>query len=103
MNIEMLEQMSKLLGVSRDDLVTSDKELEFIEKTAEHWSIAVKRKIDDIKKSGAEVVVTACPMCMRAIMVGAQLYGLKVQVKHIAAYIGAVSYTHLTLPTTPYV
>jgi len=88
MNMEMLEQMSKLLGVSSRDLVASDKELEFIKKTAEHWSIAVKRKIDDIKKSGAEIVVTACPVCIHSIAGGSQLYGLKIQVRHIAAYIG---------------
>ena len=88
MNMEMLEQMGKLLGVSSKDLVAGDKELEFIQKTAEHWTIAVKRKIDDIKKSGADVVVTACPVCMHSIAGGAQLYGLKTQVRHIAAYIG---------------
>lgn len=88
MNMEMLEQMGKLLGVSSEDLVAGEKELEFIQKTAEHWTIAVKRKIDDIKKSGAEIVVTACPVCMHSIAGGAQLYGLKTQVRHIAAYIG---------------
>ncbi|AEM37951.1 protein of unknown function DUF224 cysteine-rich region domain protein [Pyrolobus fumarii 1A] len=88
MNMEMIKQMSMILGISPDDLLAGDKERRFIEETEKAWAIAVKRKIDEIRESGAKLVVTACPVCMHSIAGGAKIYGLSVDVKHIAEYVG---------------
>ncbi len=87
LSMQMIEQMAKIVGVDPSMLVTGEKERRFIEKTQEAWAIAVKRKIDDIRKSGAKTVVTACPVCMHSIEGGARLYGLDIEVRHIAAYL----------------
>ncbi|KSW11625.1 Fe-S oxidoreductase [Pyrodictium occultum] len=87
MNLQMIEEMAKLVGMPPEYLLKGEKEKRFVEKTMEAWSIAVKRKIDDIRRSGAKIVVTACPVCMHSIAGGAQLYGLNIEVKHIAAYV----------------
>jgi len=87
LSMQMIEMMSKLLGVDPKMMLSGEKEKEFILKTQEAWSIAVKRKIDDIKKSGAKTVVTACPVCLHSIEGGAKLYGLDIRVVHFAEYI----------------
>ena len=87
LSMQMIEMMAKLMGVDPSMMLSGEKEKEFILKTQEAWSIAVKRKIDDIKKSQAKIVVTACPVCMHSIEGGAKLYGLDIEVKHFAEYI----------------
>ncbi len=88
MNPEMIAEMAKLMGLEPDALYDGEKEKKFIEETTKAWSIAVKRKIDEIRESGAKIVVTACPVCIHSISGGAKLYNLPVDVKHIAEYIG---------------
>lgn len=87
LNMEMIKMMGQALGLKPEDLIHSEKEAEFIKKIERDWAIAVKRKIDDVRESGADIVVTACPVCMHSIAGGAQLYGLKVQVRHVAGYV----------------
>ena len=87
LSMPMIEQMAKIVGVDPSMLITGEKERRFIERTQEAWAIAVKRKIDDIRKSKAKIVVTACPVCIHSIEGGARLYGLDIEVKHIGAYL----------------
>jgi len=87
LSMKMIEMMAQIMGVPAQMFLSGEKERQFIEKTEQAWALAVRRKIDDIKKSGAEIVTTACPVCMHSIEGGAQLYGLKVKVMHIAEYI----------------
>lgn len=84
---EFIEAIAKMFGVDAKQLISSDKERRFIEETEKAYKIALKRKIDDIKKSGAEIVVTACPTCMHTIALGAKLYGVNVKVLHIMEYL----------------
>ncbi len=88
LSMQMIEEMAKLVGVEPSMLLSGEKEKSFIEKTQQAWAIAVKRKIDDIRKSGAKIVTTACPVCIHSIQGGAQLYGLDIKVLHIAEYLG---------------
>jgi len=87
LSIHMIEMMAKMIGVDMSVVISGEKEKQFLLKTQEAWSIAVKRKVDDIKKSKAKIVVTACPVCMHSIEGGAKLYGLDIEVKHFAEYI----------------
>lgn len=87
LSMEMIKQMAQIIGVSPEQLLSGEKEKRFIERTQEAWAIAVKRKIDDIRKSGAKIVVTACPVCIHSISGGAKLYGLDVKVIHIGEYL----------------
>ncbi len=88
LTVEMIKMMAGMLGLRLEDLVDGEKELKFIEETEKAWAKAVKRKIDEIRESGAKVVVTACPVCIHSIAGGAKLYGLEIEVKHIAEYVG---------------
>jgi Fe-S oxidoreductase len=87
LSLEMIENIAKIIGIDASMFLSGEKEKEFLVKTHEAWKIAVKRKVDDIKKSGAKIVVTACPVCMYSIEGGAKLYGLDIEVKHFAEYI----------------
>ena len=84
---EFIEAMAKMLGIDAKLFISSDKERKFIEETEKAYKMALKRKIDDIKKSGAEIVVTACPTCIHAITLGARLYKANVKVLHIMEYL----------------
>jgi len=84
---ELIENMAKMIGVDANLLISGEKEHKFIEETEKAYKVALKRKIDDIKRSGAEIVVTACPTCIRTIMLGARLYGVNVKVLHIMEYL----------------
>ena len=84
---EMIEMMAKMVGADAKMFISSDKERKFIEETEKAYKIALKRKMDDIKKSGAEIVTTACPTCIHTIALGARLYGVNVKVLHIMEYL----------------
>ncbi len=60
-----------------------EEERRFVERADEDVKRAVRRKIDDIRKSGASIVTTACPVCIETIRLGARLYGLNIEVRHI--------------------
>lgn len=48
-------------------------------------SLAIQaKKMQSIKKTGAQVVVTSCPGCMIQLMDGARRHGLNVEVMHIS-------------------
>ena len=88
LNREEITQMAQALGVPPEMMYESEKERRFVEETERAWAIAVRRKIEEIRESGAKVVVTACPVCIHSIAGGAKLYNLAVDVKHIAEYVG---------------
>ncbi len=51
-------------------------------------SLAIQeRKMQSIKKTGAQVVVTSCPGCMIQLMDGVRRHGLSVEVMHISQLI----------------
>ncbi len=88
MSMEMIRQMSQILGIRPEDLLDGEKEKHFIEETEKAWAVAVRRKIEEIRESKARIVVTACPVCIHSIAGGAKLYNLPVDVMHIAEYVG---------------
>ncbi len=42
------------------------------------------RKMENLKKTGAQVVVTSCPACMIHLAYGIRKHGIKMKVKHIS-------------------
>ncbi|MBI4773822.1 MAG: (Fe-S)-binding protein [Deltaproteobacteria bacterium] len=55
-----------------------------------HYDLAMKvldRKMDNVEKTGAEVVVTSCPACMVQLAYGARKRNLPVRVRHISSCI----------------
>ncbi|ABM81194.1 (Fe-S)-binding protein [Hyperthermus butylicus] len=54
MSMEMIKQFSSLVGLKPEDLISGEKEKEFIEKTEKAWAVALKRKIDHIRESKAK-------------------------------------------------
>jgi glycolate oxidase iron-sulfur subunit len=52
-----------------------------------HYDLSRKvldRKIDNVEKTGAEVVATSCPACMIHLSYGVRTRGLNVKVRHIS-------------------
>jgi Fe-S oxidoreductase len=74
--------MSKLLGVDIWSSL-SEREKSFIKRSEAAYYKAIERKMEDVKKSGAKVVVTACPVGIATIARGAKLYGVNVEVDHL--------------------
>ena len=55
-----------------------------------HYDLAMKvldRKMDNVEKTGAKVVVTSCPACMVQLSYGARKRNLPVRVRHISSCI----------------
>jgi len=55
-----------------------------------HYDLAMKvldRKMDNVEKTGAEVLVTSCPACMVQLSYGARKRNLPVRVRHISSCI----------------
>jgi glycolate oxidase iron-sulfur subunit len=51
-----------------------------------HYDLAMQvldRKMENLKKTAAEVLVTTCPACILQLSYGVRRHGLKVQVKHL--------------------
>jgi len=51
-----------------------------------HYDLAMQvldRKMENLKKTAAEVLVTTCPACIIQLSHGVRRHGLKVQVKHL--------------------
>jgi Fe-S oxidoreductase len=68
------------------------KEEEFEKKVERNHLVAVRRKMEDVKKSGAKIVATACPACIETIARGIKHYGKEmdiedVKVIHISEYL----------------
>ena len=51
----------------------------------------LRRKMENIKATGAELVVTSCPVCKMQLEHGARLLKMAVQVKHLAEIIAEAS------------
>jgi glycolate oxidase iron-sulfur subunit len=53
---------------------------------AGHYQLSMKvleRKIDNVERTGANLLVTSCPACMIQLDYGARKRGLPVQVRHL--------------------
>ena len=87
MTRDEIEAMAKFVGMPASMFVSGEKERRFLEETEKAYKAAIRRKMKDIEKSGAEIVVTACPVCIHTIELGAKLYGPSVKVVHLADYI----------------
>jgi glycolate dehydrogenase iron-sulfur subunit len=51
-----------------------------------HYDLAVQvldRKMENLKKTGADVLVTTCPACILQLSYGVRRHGLRVEVKHL--------------------
>jgi len=46
------------------------------------------RKMENLKKTGADVIVTSCPACMIQLSYGIRKHGLKIKVSHISQVVG---------------
>jgi glycolate oxidase iron-sulfur subunit len=56
-----------------------------------HYDLAMQvldRKMENLKKTGADVLVTTCPACMIQLSYGVRRHGLKVDVRHVTEVIG---------------
>jgi glycolate oxidase iron-sulfur subunit len=49
----------------------------------------LKRKIDNVARSGAEVVTTSCPACIIHLSYGVRKMGLQAQVRHLSEVVSA--------------
>ena len=52
-----------------------------------HYQLAqqvMDRKVENIKKTGADTIVTSCPACMMHLSYGIRRHGLNIQVRHIS-------------------
>ena len=59
-----------------------------------HYDLAMqvlKRKMDNIRSTGAEMVLTSCPSCVMQLKYGARLYQVPVRVRHVSECLAAVS------------
>ncbi len=84
MTRELHEAMGQLTGMKFE---LSERESNFIAKAEEAYLKSIERKMRDVKQSEAEIVVTACPVCVETIQRGASLYGPEVEVLHLATYL----------------
>jgi len=64
-------------------------------KLPEISSELLKRKIQNIKKSGAEIVVTDCPGCLLWLRHGLQTVRSKIKVYHSAVFLADASGRHV--------
>jgi len=78
---DVYSQLSQILGINLDP--ADEREKKILETTEEAYRVGIRRKMEDIKKSGARLVVTACPMSINAIRLGGKLYGVDVEVEDI--------------------
>ncbi len=56
-----------------------------------HYDLAMKvlrRKMENIRRTGAELVLTSCPACMMQLRHGARLYQVPVRVGHVSECMG---------------
>ncbi|ABU82545.1 (Fe-S)-binding protein [Ignicoccus hospitalis] len=86
---EVRVMMGQLVG---QEIRLPPDEEEFERRIEERLKLATRRKVDDIAKSGAKLVLTACPACIETIQRGINWhgkdYGIEdVQVKHISEYL----------------
>jgi glycolate oxidase iron-sulfur subunit len=51
----------------------------------------LSRKMENIKASGADLVVTSCPMCVMQLEHGAKIFNVPVKVKHLAEVVAEAS------------
>jgi len=79
-----VEMFESLLGSS---IPISEKEKVFLDRLYKDMLIASKAKVDEIKESGASIVVTACVGCVHALRLASKAYGLRVEIKTLPEYV----------------
>ena len=67
--------------------ITSGPPKELEGKIEKNYKIAAKRKLDDILRTDADTVITACPTCIATIKTTSKVYGISLRTVHIADFI----------------
>jgi glycolate oxidase iron-sulfur subunit len=101
--------LNRELGIKSEprEILKTIPEIEFVEMSnssrccgsggsfnLSHYDLSLKildRKMEDIKSTGAEIVVTSCSGCMLQLKDGAHQKGMKVEVLHLVEAIKAFS------------
>jgi Fe-S oxidoreductase len=86
---EVRMMMSQVVG---QEIRIPPEEEEFERRIEERLKIATRRKAEDIAKSGAKIVLTACPACIETIERGIRWHGPElgagdVKVMHFSEYV----------------
>uniref|UniRef100_A0A7C4F8Y3 (Fe-S)-binding protein n=1 Tax=Thermofilum pendens TaxID=2269 RepID=A0A7C4F8Y3_THEPE len=79
-----LEMFEKLLGTR---IPVSEREKAFLDKLYKDILVAGKAKVDEIKKSGAQIVVTACVGCVHTLNMTTKAHGVEVEIKTLPEFI----------------
>jgi Fe-S oxidoreductase len=79
-----IEMFEGLLG---GKIPISEKEKVFLDKLYKDMLIASKAKVDEIRKSGASTVITACVGCVHTLQLASKAHGLGVEIKTLPEYI----------------
>jgi Fe-S oxidoreductase len=77
----------KLLQLLEIDPRSVAEDGEYMKKVEDAYRIAVRRKMEEIKKAGVKHVITACPMSAYAMRLGGKLYGVEVEVEDFAVVV----------------
>ncbi len=75
-----MQFLGKLTGTT---MQVSDEEMNFLKKLEHDMYIASKGKIDEIRKSKAKIVASACVGCIHTIRLSSRVHGLDVSVVNI--------------------
>lgn len=82
------EDLRRRLGeLTNQDFELKDWESDFVRDLMKDYERVIREKADEISKTGAEVVVTACPTCIYSINKGAVISGSNFRAVHIAHYL----------------
>ncbi|UNQ72651.1 (Fe-S)-binding protein [Infirmifilum sp. NZ] len=78
------QMMEKVMGTS---IPISGTEKAFLDKLYKDMLVAGKAKVDEIRESGASVVVTSCVGCMHTLSMTTQAYGVNVKLKMLSEFL----------------
>ncbi|MEZ0345589.1 MAG: (Fe-S)-binding protein [Infirmifilum sp.] len=78
------EAMEKIMGGA---VPVSDGEKQFLDKLYKDMLVAGKAKVDEIKESGASIVVTSCVGCFHTLGMTTSAYGVNVKLKMLSEYL----------------
>ncbi len=81
---ETREWIEQMFGMK---IPMDEVQLELERISTERMKITTRRKAMDIKKSGAKLVLTACPACISTINKGLKMHGVDAKAMHILEYL----------------
>jgi len=61
-----------------------------------HYTLSrsvLDRKMDNVKKTGAQVLVTSCPACMIHLSYGVRKHGLEIEVRHLSEMVNRLDHS----------